>query len=173
MYIFTIVSYFVKLIIINISLTLLPSLSSQHCTYMILQKKGLQLNDNAKICWFCRETEHKIRRPEWRPAAPGYTGFATRRAKSTEFLKDTNIIFKSFSTKHHFWKTQRQLYFILHMIIFKLKDTTIALFIAILQPIISGRHSDCFTLYLILYLTIAHYLIYTKHISPSCQRRTQ
>lgn len=172
MYIFTKVSYFVKLIIINISLTLLPSLSSQHCTYMILQKKGLQLNDNAKICWFCRETEHKIRRPEWRPAALGYTGFATRRAKSTEFLKDTNIIL-SFSTKHHFWKTQRLLYFILHMIIFKLKDTTIALFIAILQPIISGRHSDCFTLYLILYLTIAHYLIYTKHISPSCQSRTQ
>lgn len=150
MYIFTKVSYFVKLIIISISLNLLPSLSSQHCTYMILQKKGLQLNDNAKICWFCRETEHKIRRPEWRPAAPGYTGFATRRAKSTEFLKDTNIIL-SFSTKHHFWKTQRLLYFILHMIIFKLKDTTIALFIAILQPIISGRHNDCFTLYLILY----------------------
>lgn len=115
--------------------------------------------------------EHRIQRPEWRPAAPGYTVLVTRRAKSTGFLKDT-IIILSFSTTNHFWTTQRLLYFIFHMIS-KLQDTTIALFIAIVLPIISGRHNDCFILYFIFYMisklkTQLHYLIYTKHISPSC-----
>lgn len=92
--------------------------------------------------------EHRIQRLEWRPAAPGYTVLVTRRARSTGFLKETVIIlnFSTILNVNHFWKTWRLLYFIFHMIS-KLQDRTIALFIAIVLPIISGRHNDCFTSY--------------------------
>lgn len=110
--------------------------------------------------------EHRIQRLEWRPAVPGYTVLVTRRAKSTGFLKDT-IIILSFSTiqnVNHFWKTWRLLYFIFHMIS-KLQDSTIALFIAIVLPFISGRHIAIALLHISYDLKTRqlHYLIYTEN----------